>query len=177
MPIVDRVIIDREPRPTSSKRDVGESYLRMAAAGGSAIARCLQLLGEPDAMPAVFHCAVGKDRTGVVAALVLSSLGVDDAEVVDDYAMSAASWEGRERYLEQHDTTFLALLRAIPPEHLESPPSTMRSFLEGLRREHGSVREFLRAIGVDDATLERLEDGLLEDVPVQGAPLQRGAAP
>lgn len=41
----------------------------------------------------LFHCAAGKDRTGVVAALLLSVLGVSDADIVEDYVLSAASVE------------------------------------------------------------------------------------
>jgi len=45
----------------------------------------------PSAHPVLFHCAAGKDRTGVVAALLLSVLGVPDDDIVEDYMLSAAS--------------------------------------------------------------------------------------
>lgn len=48
---------------------------------------------RPEAHAVLFHCAAGKDRTGVVAALLLSLLGVADDDIVDDYVLSAASVE------------------------------------------------------------------------------------
>ena len=40
-------------------------------------------------LPAVFHCAAGKDRTGVLAAVVLDAVGVSSAAVIADYALTA----------------------------------------------------------------------------------------
>ena len=48
-----------------------------------------RILAQPGALPAVFHCAAGKDRTGILAGLLLSSLGVSDDDVVADYALTA----------------------------------------------------------------------------------------
>lgn len=45
--------------------------------------------------PMVFHCAAGKDRTGVAAALILSLLGVDDQQIVEDYLLTQKEIEGR----------------------------------------------------------------------------------
>ncbi len=48
---------------------------------------------RPENHPVLFHCAAGKDRTGVVAALLLSLLGVAEEDIVEDYLLSAASVE------------------------------------------------------------------------------------
>lgn len=48
---------------------------------------------DPASHPVLFHCAAGKDRTGVVAALVLSVLGVGDEEIIEDYLLSATAVE------------------------------------------------------------------------------------
>ena len=47
----------------------------------------------PDSRPAVFHCTAGKDRTGLLSALVLSLLGVPEETVVADYALSGEAME------------------------------------------------------------------------------------
>ena len=52
------------------------------------IVGALTALAAPDARPAVFHCTAGKDRTGLLSALVLSLLGVPEETVVADYALS-----------------------------------------------------------------------------------------
>ena len=90
----------------------------MRDAGGQILA-ALDVLASPDALPAVFHCTAGKDRTGVLSAVVLSLLGVDEQTVVADYALSGAAMlrlrakliakypEGRET-LENIDEVFSA---------------------------------------------------------------------
>ena len=50
--------------------------------------QALRVIADPANAPVVVHCVAGKDRTGVVCALTLSLLGVDDAVVADDYALS-----------------------------------------------------------------------------------------
>jgi protein-tyrosine phosphatase len=71
-------------------------YLETAEDGRAAIRTVIETLAETDRLPAVFHCAAGKDRTGVVAALILILLGVPAELVADDYALSEIAtkrWE------------------------------------------------------------------------------------
>ena len=67
---------------------LGSQYQEMLRDAGMPIRSVLEILASPDALPAVFHCTAGKDRTGVLSALVLSLLGVDEESVVADYALS-----------------------------------------------------------------------------------------
>ena len=66
-------------------------YLAMLNEGAAAIAEAFAILGTVQRLPAVFHCSAGKDRTGVLAALVLSVLGVPDEVVAADYHLSASA--------------------------------------------------------------------------------------
>ena len=70
---------------------LGTQYLEIVRDAGSQILAALEVLAAPDALPAVFHCTAGKDRTGVLSAVVLSLLGVDEPTVVADYALSGAA--------------------------------------------------------------------------------------
>ena len=65
-----------------------ELYSGLLAHAAVEIGSLFTTLAAPDAMPAVFHCAVGKDRTGLVAALLLTWLGVDRETVLDDFELS-----------------------------------------------------------------------------------------
>ena len=69
--------------------DLSERYLWYLEVGAPASGRGTDLLGEPAHYPLVFHCAAGKDRTGVLAALVLDLLGVDPEVIVADYLITA----------------------------------------------------------------------------------------
>jgi protein-tyrosine phosphatase len=56
---------------------------------GERIGSILRSIAHDECLPAVIHCAAGKDRTGVVAAVLLLALGVDDVTVLDDYELSS----------------------------------------------------------------------------------------
>lgn len=85
--------------------------------------------------PVVVHCAAGKDRTGLLTALVLGLVGVGD-EVVADYARSGLATD-----------RFVAFWRARPgggrelwPGYDQAPAETMRLFPDELAAAHGSMR-------------------------------------
>jgi protein-tyrosine phosphatase len=73
---------------------LAERYMIMAEEAlesGAPMGTALRLIAEAQAAPLVFHCAAGKDRTGVLAALTLALLGVPDDDIADDYALSGES--------------------------------------------------------------------------------------
>jgi protein-tyrosine phosphatase len=99
------------------------------------------------------HCFVGKDRTGIVSALLLRLAGVPDEAIVDDYAESGPlvgplvdDWVARAE--DDHERAFRARLSAAPAEG-------MRRVLARLR-EWGGEEEYLRAAGLERAALKRL---------------------
>ena len=65
----------------------------MTSRRADAVGEVLRLIASPSNAPLAFHCAAGKDRTGVVAALTLSLLGVADRDIADDYALSSQATE------------------------------------------------------------------------------------
>ena len=113
-------------------------------------------------MPAVFHCHAGKDRTGLVAALLLEALEVDRESILDDYELTA-----RYRLRAQQDQTFERLVNlGLAPEAaagvLTTPRWAMASALEHLDREYASIEGYLTgpaAMTLPD--LQRLADALL----------------
>jgi protein-tyrosine phosphatase len=122
--------------------DVVDLYLLMLDEYAPSFGRTLELIARADE-PIVFHCAAGKDRTGIVAALLLALLGVPDDEIFDDYMLT-------KRYRSERRVDEL---RAWLAEHrLELEPftalyipqrDTIARTLEALRREHGTVDDFL----------------------------------
>ena len=137
-------------------------YLEMLTTAEYRLAEAFQLLALPGALPAVFHCAAGKDRTGILAGLVLSSLGVSDADVVADYALTAAAMERFMTWLEQANPEWLEQINSRPSAFMAAEPGAMAALLQLIRREHGSTREYLRGLGVSSVVLATLEDELLE---------------
>ena len=59
------------------------------------IARALRVFADADNLPVIIHCIHGKDRTGLIVALLLLLLGVDEPTVVLDYAKSELELKAR----------------------------------------------------------------------------------
>ncbi len=72
----------------SDPQQVATHYLELLLSSHDSVAEALSVLANPAVYPAVVHCSVGKDRTGILVALLLSLVGVDDDDVVADYALS-----------------------------------------------------------------------------------------
>lgn len=140
----------------------GEGYLVIAEQFGSSLARVFELIAADDALPAVFHCTSGKDRTGIVAALTLDLLGVDDATIAADYVLTAESRARSAPWIQANEPEFAAFLRQIPPERRVIEGETIVGFLELVRAKYGSGRELLLHLGVRDTDLDALHGRLVE---------------
>jgi protein-tyrosine phosphatase len=140
--------------------DLTERYLWYLEVGGPALAEALSVLGQPTSYPLVFHCAAGKDRTGVLAALVLDLCGVAPAVIVDDYIITAERMElilGRYR----SDPAFAARMAQVPPGRFGVEADTMERFLDALHRRFGGAEAWATAAGVPRAAIENLRAVLL----------------
>lgn len=137
-----------------------ERFLEMLDTGGPAIAAAVRRLAEPE--PAMAYCMAGKDRTGVLTAVLLDLVGIDDADIARDFSRSELAMQ---RLVELSsssgapDATMVdqsAHVRAAPPE-------AMLGFLAVARARYGSLTEYVGGHGIGDADLSRLRDRLLED--------------
>jgi hypothetical protein len=121
-----------------------DRYLDMTETSRAGLARALTVIATSASAPVLVHCHVGRDRTGVLAALTLALLGVPDDRIADDYSLSA---EGERRY-----NAWLAATR--PEDPLPAPPlvatprEAMLRTLAGLRERHGGAEGWARAAGV-----------------------------
>lgn len=113
------------------------------------------------AEPVVYHCAAGKDRTGVVSALILGLLDVDDDIIVADYALTQEHMEEIIRRL-LADQGYRTMLEALPPETMHAQPQTMRGFLQGMREQYGSASGYAQAAGMSEEAIRQLQQRLLD---------------
>jgi protein-tyrosine phosphatase len=110
----------------------------------------------------VIHCWAGKDRTGVITALLLALAGIPAETIAQDYAMSfellADRIEAWRVYNEAHgiDNRQFA-------EYNSSRPETMLKTLHYLETHFGGAEHYLRSIGLSDATMDTLRAHLVED--------------
>jgi protein-tyrosine phosphatase len=122
----------------------------------------LQILAVSLTRPAVVHCAAGKDRTGLVVALVLSIVGVRDEAIVADYMATAQNMPRiNERFRSwPHYREHMA---AADPEVYLVQEQPIRALLRELGQRHGGARGWAAAHGIPDSLLDMLSDRLLED--------------
>lgn len=128
-------------------------YAHMAGECGARFTAAVRALARRDALPALVHCAVGKDRTGVVVALALSAVGVPDGTVVEDYLLSNAG------------LGLAAPDPAGPPDLYQTGRHVSARLIEDVlaraRRRGGDVPGFLALHGMTDAELASLREALV----------------
>ena len=143
-----------------SVEDLCRLYGAVARLQARTFGRLIEFLAGPGRLPALIHCAAGKDRTGIFIALVLEALGAPRDFVIADYAMTGVLRPDRVmQYLD-----ILAPV-GIDPEAVrplfESPAEAMQTMLDGIDAEYGDVGRFLtEAGGVAPEALESLRDEL-----------------
>ncbi len=139
---------------------LGELYVTMIEQGAETIRAVFAALAEPATYPAVVHCAVGKDRTGITIALLLRTLGVDDATIVADYALTDGFLaEGIERWKAAGGGAELA---SLPEFVLRAHAETMRGFLDVIDTRFGGSTQLLTDAGVLPGTATAIRELLLE---------------
>jgi protein-tyrosine phosphatase len=136
-------------------------YRYMVTECGDAIGTAIGALCAVDAVPALVHCSAGKDRTGIVIALVLATLGVPDQVIAADYALSSI-------YLDPDRTPAIGQLQAstglgdeLTPALLSSPPALILDTLAWVRAASGSVEGYLLEHGLRPEGLARLRTALI----------------
>ncbi|APE34392.1 hypothetical protein BOX37_10980 [Nocardia mangyaensis] len=157
----DRVRLDLAA--VSPEGNIVERYVQYLDHSSANIAAALDLLATAEHLPALVHCAAGKDRTGVVIALLLALVGVRADDIVADYAATTpniAALRARSARARTARAGSVAVDR-LPAWVFAADASTMRQFLAHLDAEHGGAVGWATRAGLDQATRERLADNLL----------------
>lgn len=148
---------DNQEEPGS----LGHLYTLMAKHGPNRFVDTVETLATIENMPAVFHCAAGKDRTGITAALIYSILGVDRETIIADYVLTDANMT---RMMEQLMAGRPEMVRDNPyPEgYMRAEDATIRTFLSEMDEEFGSPTEWLLTNGLRESSIETLRKELLD---------------
>jgi len=154
--------LEDEAKANPNATNMGAIYLYRISEKpfGKRLVDALEVIAEKDNHPLVFHCSAGKDRTGVLAAMVLAAMSIVDEDVVEDYALSAPLMKGiRERMTSDPETA--QAVKDQPDFQWEASAESMGAFLAALRREYGSADGYLRANGARSSLVDRLKAALL----------------
>jgi protein tyrosine/serine phosphatase len=139
---------------------MASGYEELLRLGAAAFAAVLERLVEPGGTPALVHCSAGKDRTGVLVALLLAAAGVERAAIVADYAATQERMDrvfGRLRSAQQ----FEAMKAQLPTFAMEAQPETMARFLDHVDAAWGGAAAWFEAQGVGSAVVARWRETLL----------------
>jgi protein-tyrosine phosphatase len=141
---------------------LSELYVHMLDIGAPALSEAFRTLAQSENLPAVFHCAAGKDRTGVLAAMVLSTIGVADHVIVADYAISGTNMAELIERLKRDRPEALTAMNDQPSAYLAAPPEAMDRLLAHVNSEYGSMTGYVKSIGIDADVIEALTSVLLD---------------
>lgn len=142
--------------PADIEIRVQDIYRRFVVEQSAHFARLLQLIAEAETLPLVYHCTSGRDRTGFATAMLLSALGVSQAVIEADYALSNDY---------RRDLTF-QVGGQVAPEVMaaltQAHPSYLATAFAAIEARHGSTERYLREVlGLTDSTRARLQALLL----------------
>ncbi|MEV0644322.1 tyrosine-protein phosphatase [Phytomonospora sp. NPDC050363] len=144
-------LFEQEPETDEEKAlFLRQRYTGFLESGADAIRDSLDLIANQS--PTLVHCIAGKDRTGVVVAVTLALLGVSEADIAADFALTAL---GQRRYQEWAERAGLKSFVG-----LSTPEEAMLGTFEELRSRYGSVESYARIIGFAD--VDKLQDALLD---------------
>jgi protein-tyrosine phosphatase len=161
LPMIRRMWSDDDLVATTGAGDfLRDRYVEMLTDGADSLAAIVDLVAE--GQPALFHCAAGKDRTGVVAAVLLGLVGVERDEIVADYHATAGAMGAFVDWLTLEHPEAIDAMTSQPPEYLEAPPEAMAGFLDVVDERYGSMDALAAHLGIPDTTVTRLRDTLLD---------------
>lgn len=146
-------------------------YVNILEQNKEGIKAAFEHYADPSAYPILVHCTQGKDRAGVVSALLLLLLDVPESTIVDDFLLTcdltAKDIEERMAGLEG----ILPVLDIVPEgitaedwrPMLECPQDAMENLLNHVETTYGEVESFLESIGITLEQQQTIKDVLLKE--------------
>lgn len=141
-------------------------YVDYLSHSPASVAGIVQALSRPGALPAIVHCAAGKDRTGVAVAMTLVAVGCSVDDVAAEYAAGSHLVPSVMERLRSMPT-YGESLASLPPEASLTPPEYMHRFFEAVDGIYGGPLAYLSTNGVTDDELAALHDALTESLPAR----------
>lgn len=150
--------LGHEPFPSDDPVELAKVYLSNLETGREAVKGTFEVIADDlrRGVATLFHCAAGRDRTGIIAALLLGLVGVTDGQIAVDYVQSNRNARRVTKKLAEnplyanHDTR--------RPEVILLHEQTILGFMRLLREQGGGPAQFCLDSGVSEETLSVIED-------------------
>lgn len=158
------------PSPQQMKAHMTAAYGEFAFTNAPEYAKVFAELKQ-ERLPLLYHCAAGKDRTGVFSALLLLTLGVPENTVLEDYALtdkyllnSMSDDEAKKMLANTANPAYAQLSREQRRVMMAADPDYLTSTLRRINEKYGSFDNYRRtALGVSDDDVRQLKARLLTD--------------
>jgi protein tyrosine/serine phosphatase len=152
---------ERRDEETLDEQYLARRYLHYLEVGTGAFTRAFDEMSLAKNYPLVFNCFLGKDRTGVLAALLLSCLGVERNSVINDYALTATRVPLIVERL-RRDPVYRDTIERTHSNVLSATTATMTRFLVEVDDRFGGARGWALSAGVSQRQLDQISQLLLE---------------
>jgi protein-tyrosine phosphatase len=163
VPLVDRVIDTDAPPPLERPADFADLYEGMLDASRDQFGRVLgEVADRIGDAPVLVHCSYGKDRAGLVTALIQAAVGVTPASIVTDYARSDEPSRRRHEWMLAEPWPGDVDLTTIPVALFRAHAETMEILLDRLVARHGSLDDWVASFEIRPGTLDRLRSELID---------------
>ena len=138
----------------TEENEVPKFYMDMLS-NSDVIHKTMKIIADADG-GVLYHCTAGKDRTGVISALLLSLVEVPLSDILADYQVSHT-------YIQPLMKMIRASMPSLPAWAGRSDPEYLESFLTEFFEKYQSVQAYLCNIGLSDADIERIKSKLISD--------------
>lgn len=162
LPLQPKAALSPEQVAAGLATNLFDDYVLQIRDNGAQLLAAIELLAGESSLPAVVHCTAGKDRTGVLVALLLDLLGVEREQIVADYAATTDNMPGILARIRSSPFFRGNGLAAAPEWIFDSEPATMRDLLAWLDAEFGGAERWALDGGLPAGAVGRLRAELLE---------------
>lgn len=151
-----QIAINGNGRLPKSEDEIIDTYMEMLE-GKQQIKEIFEILSEVND-GVIYYCNAGKDRTGVVTALILKLLGVKDQDIVVDYIASGIFLEKElnDFAKEMNDNE---ILKIITPK-----TKTMSDLLNNIQKQYNSIEQYLKSCGLSDEKIKKIKEKYIQDI-------------
>ncbi|WP_299089037.1 tyrosine-protein phosphatase [uncultured Metabacillus sp.] len=138
---------------SSYEISMGDFYIDLLEQNNDSVKRIFDVIDQAEEGCIVFHCAAGKDRTGILAMLLLGLAGVEKKDIVSNYEVTYTNLESIQQIENPNGN--------IPKEYMYSNRDYIIRAYEYILHTYQSVGHYLLAKGVGQDVIERVKGRFL----------------
>ena len=139
-----------------------DDYMGQIEINGDSVLSALRIIASSDQHPVLYHCTAGKDRTGIVTAMLLDILGVEHETIAADYHLTTENMLPIIERIRNAPVYKENGLAYAPAWIFSSDPETMLAFLERMTAKYGSAEGWALQRGLTQDEINAIREHLLE---------------